>query len=215
MKRPTIRLAVGGEAWPKGQENTKAQWLFLGSVRRCVPTCFASLLKLAAHYSASDLESPKLLAFDSELRAWMKRWNFDAGFLRNTATRTARRAVEHPEIATKDWALSGGYWAVEVPALDRSTWNPVKETEASFRRRVDAYIDHVKAQPGLVWLQKREPAHFDWLALFHVKGLSYDQILTRYRLDDPDRLRKAIRDTAIVVGITLASGVKRKQKRAR
>ena len=95
------------------------------------------------------------------------------------------------------------------------SWNPITETEAAFRARMDAYIATCQATPGLVKTPTKETRDsFEWLALHHVAHWTYDRLAGRYGNEhgypDGPAISRAITDTAALIGLTLRPGRGRK-----
>jgi hypothetical protein len=99
-------------------------------------------------------------------------------------------------------------------------WDVLAEGEQAFRERVDAtlnsYINRQRelaGTRGLVEpLNKRQPRHFDWLALYQVGGWNYPDIAQweqeqpgRQKIDD-STIRKGVQDAAEMCALNTRAG---------
>ena len=85
----------------------------------------------------------------------------------------------------------------------RVTWEPAWPPYAHFVREKRVEL----GEP------KRTLEHFRWLALYHVEGLTYDE-LARHEQDkqghpDPSTISRALTQTAALIGITLRPAPRR------
>jgi hypothetical protein len=164
--------------------------LFLDAVARCVPDAMRALAQSA----------------DDELDAWAARW----GFLDPWALRAAQHHVTfwraEPQYAGRWMTALAEQWHPVFPV--GPSWNPITETEAAFRARVDAYIAACLAMPGLTRTPEKEAVtSFEWLALHHVGQWRYERLARRYGnskgYPDIPAISRAITDTAALIGLTL------------
>jgi hypothetical protein len=202
-----VRLGTGDYV-PAGAANGFARVAYLQAVSRCVPEAMAPLRTI----EQDD---------ETQLIAWAEQW----GFTDEWALSSVRRHLPfwHAEpdnlgrwvIFTvvswepsygQDILLPNGVNATLFPFL---TWNPIAETEASFRARVDEYIEAMKASPGMEQTPKKVDVdrHFEWLALHHVARCSYNAIAERYQTadlsSDISTISRAITTCAALIGLTL------------
>ena len=122
-----------------------------------------------------------------------------------------------------EWARSFDGTSVgsdEPPFRIRPGWDVLTETESAFRDRVEkaltAYIERSKQlaeMRGLIETrEKRQPSHFDWLALYQVKRWSYAQIAD-WDQKQPgadtkgeDTIMKGVKSAAQLVQLSVRSG---------
>ena len=182
-----------------GAANVYAQSMFLQAVERCVPEAIAAL-------GAASQDN------EAGLRRWSEYW----GLAYPWALRSARLWVQYPDVPGMFGSVSRALW--EPGALHAPSWDPIKETEAEFRSRVDAYIAACHRTVGTRPApDKSNPVHFEWLALHHVGRWSLPRIVERYRREagSPDitAVSRAITETAALVGLTVRSARGRKLSR--
>ena len=185
--------------------NPFARFFFLEAVERSVPAAFRELAAIQPLDSAG-------------LQAWAQR----RGFTDDWALRAAEglMTLRREDPASTVVPPSGvAAWAPVFPA--GPSWDPTKEPEAAFRQRIEKYIASIKGTPGIrrTPLKKNSPIHFDWLALHHVDGWTYDRLLARYQ-DESGRpelpaISRAVTETADLIGLTLRPGRGRKLTRRR
>jgi hypothetical protein len=179
--------------------NPMARTLYLHAVWRCVPEALHALVALNPQGEAP-------------LRAWAETWGFSDDWALDCARAHAQYWRDDPNLF--------GHWIVMVPNWEPifpngPSWNPIAETEAAFRARVNAYIAGVKQTPGIKATPEKRGAidpgkeHFEWLALHHVGKWTEAAITEKYQ--DADRglnvgsVSEAITKTAELVGLTLRS----------
>lgn len=199
--RDTHSVGLGsGGGLISGAASVYAQSMFLQAVERCVPEAIAAL-----RAASQDNEAG--------LRRWAERW----GMWYPWALRSARLWVQYPDVPGMFGTVSRALW--EPGTLHGPSWDPIKETEAEFRSRVDAYIAACHRTVGIKPApDKSNPVHFEWLALHHVARWNLPRIVERYRseFDCPDIavVSRAITETAALVGLTLRSARGRHVRRA-
>ena len=184
-----------------------AQSMFLQAVERCVPEAIAAL-RTASHSEAG-------------LRKWAEHWGLSYPW----ALRSARLWVQYPDVPGMFGSVPRALW--EPGVLRAPSWDPIKETEAEFRSRVDAYIAACHRTVGIKPpAEKSDPTHFEWLALHHVGRWTLPRIVERCRNEssaafakatlvsapDVSVVSRAITETAALVGISLRPGRGRKVK---
>jgi hypothetical protein len=189
----------GGDYVSSGA-NVYAQSMFLQAVERCVPEAIAAL-RAASHDN------------EAGLRRWAEHWGLSYPW----ALRSARLWVQYPDVPGMFGSVSRALW--EPGALHAPSWDPIKESEAEFRSRVDAYIAACHRTVGMKPApDKSNPVHFEWLALHHVGRWSLPRIVERYRSEsgspDISVVGRAITETGSLVGLALRSGRGRKLSRA-
>lgn len=182
---------VSGGAYVAGGGNVYAQSMFLQAVERCVPEAIAAL-GAASHNEAG-------------LRKWAEHWGLSYPW----ALRSARLWVQYPDVPGMFGSVSRALW--EPGVLHGPSWDPIKETEAEFRSRVDAYIAACRRAVGVKPASdKSNPLHFEWLALHHVGRWTLQRIVERSRNEstapDASDVSRAIAETAALVGLTLRRG---------
>jgi capsule polysaccharide modification protein KpsS len=129
------------------------------------------------------------------------------------------------------WQQGGGSWMVPTNENERRFvfehpgWEPTydyrkaikREILQSFNQHLEEYLDRMESlveERGCVRTKtKNEPEHFEWLACFQVKGMSYTKIKDRFKpqapsqktylSDDTKAIRKAINDLAKYIGLSL------------
>jgi hypothetical protein len=107
----------------------------------------------------------------------------------------------------------------EQPFVVRPGWNVEAELQAHFEARVRKalaeYIERSRAfaeARGLVPAQERLTTHFDWLALYQVKGRSWAQIAqwdqdeTGSDSKEESAIRKGVQSAAKLVGLNARRG---------
>ncbi len=202
MKRPEVPLGFGGDYVSdstEADENAVAINLFLDAVTRLVPECLSDLASIAA-----DVPERYGGQGDAILNEWARRWGFASRKLVRVARLTAGaiRDCRHDE-----WVKSGSYWCPDFPRFVNPSWNPIEESEASFRARVEEYVRQVKATPGIVAAPtKRNLEHFEWLALHQVAGWKFTRIAEHYQDEkglEVSTVSRAVKETAAIIGLTL------------
>jgi hypothetical protein len=181
----TGSVSAGGYT---GGASVYAQSMFLQAVERCVPEAIAAL-RASSHNEAG-------------LRKWAEHWGLSYPW----ALRSARLWVQYPDDPGMFGSVSRALW--EPVFLHGPTWDPIKETEAEFRARVDVYIAACQRTVGVKpAADKSNPVHFEWLALHHVGRWTLPRIVERYRhestIPDPSAVSQAIAETAALVGLEL------------
>jgi hypothetical protein len=180
-----------------------AQMLFLRAVSRCVPGAIAALAELAPSFSVDE---PPML--NPQMQAWAERWGFGDPWAMRSAHSHAMYWRDNPDNLGKWLVVSHAAWEPVFPPL--SAWNPLTESEASFRARVESYIEVMKQAPGLTRTPERPDGadHFEWLALHHVAGWRLEDIAEKYQDAgglEPGSISEAISRTAVLAGVTLRS----------
>ncbi|CAN5530559.1 hypothetical protein BH23ACI1_BH23ACI1_31190 [soil metagenome] len=177
-----------------GRPNPWARMAFLEAVERCVPHAITALL--AVH--PDDAHS---------LDAWATEWGFTDDWLRDRAEWHTRLWRDVPELAGR-WQSAGGVcgWEPVMPPL--AAWNPTMETADAYRARVEAHIATAQDQEGYTRTPtKLDGRHFEWLALSHVGGWTYLQIMEKYQdrngTPDVSAVSRGVTETAALVGVTL------------
>lgn len=108
----------------------------------------------------------------------------------------------------------------EPPFRVRPGWDVLVETEPAFRGRaahaLEAYIERSKELAearGLIEArEKRQPSHYDWLALYQVKRWSYaqiadwDQTQPGAEAKGEDTIMKGVKSAAQLVQLSVRSG---------
>jgi hypothetical protein len=214
--RTEHRLGIGGDALPDRGGVPKARWLFLEAVRHSVPEAMQALAVVAPMLPDGPRHTWAHHEAEAPLREWCLRWGFTAapGSGPDWLLTVARRTAEYLRTKEPAWPDAWVFmWSYRAPAFPefRSTWNPIEETEAQFRARVDAYIERVRATPG----QRPAPRKraeigytvardFEWTALYQVARLEHEQIAERYRVHESvGSVKRAIEQTAHVIGLAL------------
>ncbi len=139
------------------------------------------------------------------LKAWADTWGFSDEWALEVARVHAERWRDDP--------TTFGIWSVAIAAWTPSfavgpSWNPITESESTFRRRVGEYIESIKKTPGISRAPEKRggPDHFKWLALHHVGRQTYEQIAEPYGDGlNIGSVSEAITQTAATVGLTLRS----------
>jgi hypothetical protein len=178
-----------------GRTSVYAQSMFLQAVERCVPEAIVALR------SASLSEAG--------LRQWAEHWGLSYPW----ALRSARLWVQYPDVPGMFGSVPRALW--EPGVLRAPSWDPIKESEAEFRSRVDAYIAACHRTVGIKpTADKSNPIHFEWLALHHVGRWTLPRIVEHDRNESATPaiavVNQAITETAALVGITLRRGRKAK-----
>jgi hypothetical protein len=130
------------------------------------------------------------------------------------------------------WQQGGGGWVVPTREEERRFtfehpgWEPTydfrrsikQEIQEAFNQQLEAYLDRIESlvkERGFVKTkQKNEREHFEWLACFQVKGMSYGEIKDSFKQqtnprnkvyvsDDTKSIRKAIGDLAKFIQLPL------------
>jgi len=219
-KRPEYRLGVGGDYLPADADdaNFKAIRLFLEAVDRLVPECWKALATIAADVpDRLPSQFVRDVNPDAPLREWARTWGFTSPKLVRLARGTAGRIRRLPRLRAA-WAITGSYWPPDFPPFVNPLWDPIEESERSFRARVEDYVREIKATPGIVPAPKKRSGErpFDWLALHQVGGWTLERIATKYqdRNGHPTEsgISRAVSEAAALVGLTLRSGQGRPRK---
>ena len=146
---------------------------------------------------------------EAGLRKWAEHWGLSYPW----ALRSARLWVQYPDVPGMFGSVSRALW--EPGALHAPSWDPIKESEAEFRSRVDAYIAACHRTVGnKPSPDKSNPVHFEWLALHHVGRWTLQRIVERYRGESPFakspggkvdlfHVDQAITEAAALVGLSL------------
>jgi hypothetical protein len=137
-----------------------------------------------------------------------------------------------PDLENLIWQQGGGSWMVPTNESERRFmfehpgWEPTydyrktikQEILMAFNQHLDEYLDRMESlveERGYVKSKrKNEREHFEWLACFQVKGMSYAEIKDKFKSqtnskektylsDDTKAIRKAINDLAKYIGLQL------------
>jgi len=191
-RAPRVRLG-SGDVVPVGAPNPYARLLYLEAVSRCMPEAIDELMAC----DPSD---------ERRLRAWADRWGFTDLWALHAAQLHAAFWREEPSTRGR-WQIASVFaWSPVYEAVPVPRWDPTLETEASFRKRQNAYRAVVKALPGVQRTPQKggSDQHFEWLALHHAGGWTYDTIGGRYQTDaKPSTVGEAIVNLAELIGLTL------------
>ncbi len=142
------------------------------------------------------------------------------------------------------WQGSGNAWTAVLDHHERalffehSGWEPTLDTRKkikdevslAFNEHLEKYLDYIEsiaAQRGFVKSkQKNEIEHFDWLACFQVKGMSYEEVRDMFKhgataeqmpylSDDTKAFRQAINALARFISLPLRTDGTRPGRRSK
>jgi len=143
---------------------------------------------------------------------WACQWALDTlWYWKFSPDGTKMMEAEPPE-----WVCASGRSSIgsgEAPFSIRPGWDVLAETEPAFRDRVESalegYIEKTRELAGARGLVetrgKRQPRHFDWLALYQVKRWSYveiadwDQLQPGSEAKGVDTIMKGVKSAAQLV----------------
>lgn len=192
--------------------NNSARWRFLLAVQKCFPQAMTELGALAI---VPETDESWRLHIDTGVREWAARWMFLDGWLFDHAVHAVSLWRRHPQYGGRWLLFSGeGDWWPDFPTAP--TWDPLSEPGEKYRERVEEYIGIVKSTPRLARTPEKRSGdqHFDWLALHHVGGWTYEQLNEKYAdangTPDISAISRAITDTARLANVTLRPGRGRK-----
>jgi hypothetical protein len=212
MAREEHTFGVG--AFVPAGPNPFARWHFLSVLLQTIPEPLEELAVLAKDHIGPD---------EAEYTDWARRWHFDVDpWLKSVAVGTLHRWRDYPSLLDAPLAwhkapISEG-WQPDYRPDPPLVWNPRSEPEASFRLKVDDYINAVKnaesaspsGSPEGAWVEptaKRNLNHFEWLALYQVGGWTQARISERYQDEggtpDVTAVSKALTTTAAMIGLVL------------
>ena len=198
----TARLGVG--ATVVAHRNLWAWAEFFSAMQRRLPEALAALASIAARPGTVQIQSGRLDDdTERELNRWASKWGVPSSedephgrwCLKQLRTHVlmwrkhpglAGRWLAFDDVGSRQrWELRwvGDQFDVGPPTIG---WVPEDETEESFRRRVEEYIDRMKGLPGTVptpTVQFCERA-FDAFVLEHCAELTMTAVLER--LSDAD-----------------------------
>ena len=200
---------LGGEFRPPGRQSTyKARVKFMSAVRTCAPEALDELAALAAE---ERTPSNRI-----RVKQWIERWRFntDRWLVKITFQKVAnwRHYPQHRELR-----FGGGPYLLDYPELFEKTttrlppvWRPRIHSRRRYLELVDHYMSAVEAaelSSGAVLTDIiRSSKHFEWLVLYHVCGMTSEEIASQeHREDDFDSttIPKAVRKTALLIDLTL------------
>jgi hypothetical protein len=154
---------------------------------------------------------------DTAIEEWAQRRGFGKdAWLMDQASRAVAAWRRTPSHAGRWLSLHGGVGAWIPPEPPAPDWDPVFETEAAFRGRVDQYIEAMKAMPHITKAPEKRTglSHFDWLALHQVAGWTHADINEEYSDEkgtpDVSAISRAIAETAKLADVTLRDARGRK-----
>jgi hypothetical protein len=168
----------------------EARYRYLAAVSRCVPAAIAAL----AVVDPDD---------DPAIYAWAQRWGFLDGWALETAREHARFWRANPEKVGQWVSVSGA--PANMEPLDRPVWDPAFESEATFRARVEAYIQRVRDTGLPISQAKTGERHFEWLARHVVGGVLQVTLaneLTGKAAISESAISQAIKEAATMIGVT-------------
>lgn len=167
------------------------------------------------------------------LLLWAKAWRLEPEWCLEHALRTLWEWHNFSSQREKlMWQQGGGGWVVPTNEEERrftfehSGWEPTydfrktikQKIQEEFTQQLEEYLDRietlVKERGYVKTKQKNEPEHFEWLACFQVKGMSYGEIKKSFKpqpgteekvyvSDDTKFIRKAVRDLARFIELPL------------
>ena len=220
-----------------------ARVVFLNAVRKYIPEVLRQLSgQPFEHYNrigAPHLEwwqvkhHNRNIALRRSLLDWARVWHLEAEWcLQHALTTMLHWHHFPPELKKLEWQQGGGGWVVSTNEEERrflfkhEGWEPTyayrrtikQEIRRAFNQHLDEYLDRIESlaqERGYVKTKtKNEREHFEWLACFQVKGMSYSEIKDTFRpqtistektylSDDTKAIRKAINDVAKYIGLHL------------
>jgi hypothetical protein len=220
-----------------------ARVAFLNAVRLHIPKVLKQLSKQPfEHYN--NLGTPhlewwqvkhhnRLISLRRSLLEWARVWHLEEEWCLQHALDTMWHWHHFPpDLHDLKWQQGGGSWIASTNEQERrlvfeySGWEPTydyrktikKKIIQSFNKHLEEYLDNMESlvrERGYVKTKvKNEPKHFEWLACFQVKGMSYSKIKDRFKpqasplekvyiSDDTKAIRKAINDLAKYIGLVL------------
>jgi hypothetical protein len=164
---------------------------------------------------------------------WSNAWHLKPEWCLEFALRTMWEWNNFPPQREKlMWQQGGGGWVVPTREEERQFtfehpgWEPTydfrksikQEIQEAFNRQLEAYLDRietlVKDRGFVKTKRKNEPEHFEWLACFQVKRMSYGEIKDSFKQqanqskkvyvsDDTKVIRKAVGDLAKFIELPL------------
>ena len=148
---------------------------------------------------------------EADIQAWAERRGLLDQWIPDQVRHSIALWRAMPEARGKWLAQKAvGAWIPQSPAPP--TWDPTWETEKTYRARIETDIESVKQISGISPAPEKRTGnqHFEWLALHHVGGWKYERINERYADESgkPDipAIRRAITETAALIGLTLRPG---------
>ena len=169
-KRDKKAVRLGASRMTALGPNPVARWFFLNAVAQCVPEAIHQLVSVC-EFDLEDDETPLIV--------WAEHWGFTDAWALATARLNVGLWRAEPHYAGQWMMMSTTVrWEPVFPV--GPSFNPITETEAAFRTRVDDYIATCLATPGLTLTpEKKTLKHFEWLALHHVGRWKYERIIQR------------------------------------
>lgn len=179
------------------------------------------------------------------LLEWAKAWHLEPEWCLEHALRTMYNWHQSPhDLEQLMWQQGGGSWMVPTNEEERRFvfehpgWEPThdhrkkikEEIIQAFNKRLEDYLDFIEAlvlERGFVKTKrKNERDHFEWLACFQVKAMSYEEIKDAFRSsvdsgkrtylsDDTKAVRKAVNELARFIGLPLRDDGCRPGRRSR
>lgn len=179
------------------------------------------------------------------LLGWASTWHLGPEWCLEHALSTMYDWTQAPgNLEELMWQQGGGSWMVPTKAEERRFvfehpgWEPTHEFRKkikeeiirAFNERLEEYLDSIEAmvsERGFVKTKrKNEREHFEWLACFQVKGMSYEEIKESFRSgadagsrtylsDDTKVIRKAVNELARFIGLPLRDDGCRPGRRAK
>jgi hypothetical protein len=209
----SIRLGAGEFDTPEGIISWGRFW-FLQAVNDLVPEVFDDLRRSVLPTWLSKRE------FYVELRGWGERWNLDCDWIYEKAEQlleTWEHLVETNLDKLGELTLCEFHWIPKVMVPKLRGYDPRIETKAEFRNRVVEHeneIEEAVLNAGLERARHKDDSrHFEWLALYRVKGETAEKVGEDYGVA-PHTIRKYTKELARLLGLPpRASG--RQPKRSR
>jgi hypothetical protein len=167
------------------------------------------------------------------LLEWATAWRLEPEWCLEHALRTMYDWNQSPhDLEELMWQQGGGGWVAPTKEDERRFvfehpgWEPTydhrkkikEEITLAFKNRLEEYLDSIEAlvsERGFVKTKsKNEREHFEWLACFQVKVMSYEEIRDAFRptadsgqqtylSDDTKAVRKAVNELARFIGLPL------------
>jgi hypothetical protein len=220
-----------------------ARVAFLNAVRVHIPEVLKELSGQAFE-RYNNLGAPHLewwqvkyhncnISLRRSLLDWARVWHLEEEWCLQHALTTMLDWHHFPlDLKNLKWQQGGGSWMVPLTENERRFvfehpgWEPTYDYRKSikqeiiqmFNQHLNVYLDRMESlvrERGYIKTKsKNEPEHFEWLACFQVKGMSYAEIKDKFKpqassqmkiylSDDTKAIRKAINDVAKYIGLQL------------
>lgn len=172
----------------------------------------------------------RIAAFKKELIGWSVRHNLDEIWCRERAYNTLEEWSSEPQLLQKrNWKIQINYpdpfiaGGEPVFRFERRTQYPLlhfrkgdfRLAVEEFKREYSKFQDRLEAsfQAGGYKAAPMKPPdqHFEWLVMYHVKGLTYREIAESCGMDD-SRLRHKVPEVARLIGLKLKNRKGRPRK---